>query len=190
LAPLHVIYGLWVAWAFSWFVAAAWSGRTVARPSFFTVLPDRFVTVLGAFLLFSSRPDAPLHATPLWHIDDALARVLVAVTASGFAFCWWARIYPGRLWSGNVTRKEGHTIVDTGPYRFVRHPIYTGIIIASFVTAIAIGTPGSLAGAAIMSLGWYLKARVEERFLREGLGAQAYDAYARKTAMLIPFVRL
>jgi protein-S-isoprenylcysteine O-methyltransferase Ste14 len=94
------------------------------------------------------------------------------------------------LWSSAVTRKHDHHIVDTGPYRIVRHPIYTGIIVASFATAAATGTPGSLVGAVIMLLGWYAKARVEERFLREQLGAQAYDAYARKTAMLIPLVKL
>jgi protein-S-isoprenylcysteine O-methyltransferase Ste14 len=190
LAPLHVIYGLWAAWAGSWAIAALWSSRTQARPSTITVLPDRVVTVIGAFLLFSSRPDAPLHATPLWDTGEDARWLLAAITAGGFVFCWWARIHLGRLWSGNVTRKEGHYIVDTGPYRLVRHPIYTGIIIASFATAIAVGTPGSLLGACIMSLGWYLKARVEEGFLREQLGAQAYDAYARKTAMLIPFVKL
>ena len=190
MTQLHVIFGIWATWAFSWFVAAAWSARTEARPSFLTILPDRVVTVIGAFLLFSSRPDGPLHIAPLWHVGDAAVWLLVVVTAAGFIFCWWARVYLGRLWSGNVTRKEGHYIVDTGPYRFVRHPIYTGIIVAAFATALATGTLGSLAGAAIMSLGWYLKARVEERFLREQLGAQAYDAYARKTAMLIPFVKL
>lgn len=190
MAQLHVIYGIWAAWALSWFAAALWSARTTARPSFLTILPDRVVTVLGAFLLFTSRLDGPLHVAPLWQVSAPIAWALVWVTALGFVFCWWARIYLGRLWSGNVTRKEGHYIVDTGPYRFVRHPIYTGIIVAAFATAIVTGTPGSLAGAAIISVGWYLKARVEERFLRTELGAEAYDAYARKTAMLIPFVKL
>src|SRR6266478_3046815 len=77
-----------------------------------------------------------------------------------------------------------------GLYWFVRHPIYTGIIIASFATAIDKGTYVALAGAVLMLVGWFIKARVEERFLRTELGPEAYDAYARKTAMLVPFVRV
>lgn len=80
-------------------------------------------------------------------------------------------------------------MVDTGPYRLVRHPIYTGIILACFATAVEKTTPLAFAGAAIMSLGWYMKARLEERFLREELGAAPYDAYAARVPMLIPFAR-
>jgi protein-S-isoprenylcysteine O-methyltransferase Ste14 len=56
--------------------------------------------------------------------------LLVGATVSGFAFSWWARIVLGRLWSSGVTRKTDHRIVTTGPYKVVRHPIYSGIIIA------------------------------------------------------------
>ncbi len=73
----------------------------------------------------------------------------------------------------------------------MRHPIYTGIIVASYATAAAEGTTlTAFLGATLMTLGWYIKARLEERFLRAELGAEAYDAYARRTAMLVPFVRL
>jgi protein-S-isoprenylcysteine O-methyltransferase Ste14 len=115
---------------------------------------------------------------------------MAALTLAGFAFCWWARIHLGRLWSGHITRKEGHRIIDTGPYAFVRHPIYTGIILASFATAIEKGTAVALTGAAIMTIGWYIKARIEERFLREELGAADYDSYAHRVAMLVPFVKI
>ncbi len=190
MGPREVIFAAWALWALSWFAAATWSSRTEARPPLHTVILDRTLTVAGALLLFASRPDAPLHSRLLWQFNGPVGWVLVAIAIGGFAFCWWARIYLGRLWSGNVTRKHDHHIVDTGPYRFVRHPIYTGLIIAAFATAAAIGSAGSLEGAALISLGWYFKARVEERFLRAELGAQAYDAYARKTAMLVPFVKI
>jgi protein-S-isoprenylcysteine O-methyltransferase Ste14 len=94
------------------------------------------------------------------------------------------------LWSASVTRKENHRIIDTGPYALVRHPIYTGIILASVATTAVKGSGFAVAGLAIIVVGYWMKARLEERFLREELGARAYDAYARKTAMLIPFVRL
>jgi protein-S-isoprenylcysteine O-methyltransferase Ste14 len=78
-------------------------------------------------------------------------------------------------------------VVDTGPYRLVRHPIYFGLIFAAFATAIEKGTSFALTGAAILAFAFYTKARREERFLRLELGEDAYDAYARTTAMLVPF---
>ena len=71
----------------------------------------------------------------------------------------------------------------------MRHPIYTGIIVASAATAALRATAGAWLGVALMTLGWYVKARLEERFLREQLGPDNYDAYARRVPMLIPFVR-
>jgi protein-S-isoprenylcysteine O-methyltransferase Ste14 len=69
----------------------------------------------------------------------------------------------------------------------VRHPIYSGIIFAAFATAIEKGTSFALLGAAILTFAFFAKARREERFLRRELGEDTYDAYARKTAMLMPF---
>ena len=72
----------------------------------------------------------------------------------------------------------------------MRHPIYSGLIFAAFSTAIEKGTSFALLGGAIVTLAFYIKARREERFLRAELGENAYDGYARKTAMLVPFVRI
>jgi protein-S-isoprenylcysteine O-methyltransferase Ste14 len=115
---------------------------------------------------------------------------LAAVTAAGLLFTWWARIHLGRLWSDRVVKKAGHHVVDTGPYRLVRHPIYSGLIFAAFATAIEKGTSLALLGVAIVTVAFYIKARREECFLRAELGGNTYDAYAHKTAMLVPFVRI
>ena len=101
---------------------------------------------------------------------------------------WWARLHLGRLWSSGVTRKDGHHIVDSGPYAIVRHPIYTGLIGATAAAAIQAGTVAALAGVAVLSLGFWIKARLEERFLRGELGAEAYDSYRRRVPMLIWFL--
>jgi protein-S-isoprenylcysteine O-methyltransferase Ste14 len=86
-----------------------------------------------------------------------------------------------------VTRKADHRIVDTGPYGIVRHPIYTGIILSVFATAAFKGTGVAFLGAAIMTVGFWIKARLEERFLRQELGAETYDSYRRRVPMLVPF---
>jgi protein-S-isoprenylcysteine O-methyltransferase Ste14 len=183
--PIVAISALWAVWVVSWVLASAWSARTEARPGGFRGLPYYLFTLAGGAMLFGVQPrwqDTP-------PIDGPLGWMLVGVAVLGFLFSWWARLHLGALWSGVVTKKEGHHVIDTGPYRLVRHPIYTGIILASFATALEKTTPIALAGAATMTFGWYLKARLEERFLREELGKDAYSAYAARVPMLVPFVR-
>jgi len=179
------LLSVWAIWALSWFIAAIWSGRTQARPMVGSQVLYRVVTFGGAIMLFDFRDWGPER---LWRLSDAGEWAMVALAVLGFAFCWWARLHLGRLWSGSVTRKEGHRIVDTGPYRLVRHPIYTGLLVAALATAIERGTPVSFAGFCLMVLGCWIKARLEERFLRSELGAEPYDAYAKRTGMLVPFL--
>lgn len=110
----------------------------------------------------------------------------MALIAVGLAFAWWARLHLGRLWSGTVTAKAEHHVVDTGPYRLVRHPIYTGLLLAILATMVAKGTVWGIAGAVLVIVGTVIKAKLEERFLRGELGS-AYDDYARRVPMLVPF---
>jgi protein-S-isoprenylcysteine O-methyltransferase Ste14 len=110
-----------------------------------------------------------------------------ASPCSAFLFAWWARLHLGRLWSSAITRKEDHRVIETGPYALVRHPIYTGLILAIFATAAAQATATSCLGAAFVAFGLWIKARVEERFLTAELGAEAYDTYRRRVPMLVPF---
>ena len=85
----------------------------------------------------------------------------------------------GRLWSASVKRMEGHRVVDTGPYRLVRHPMYTGFIVIDVALAILCGSALALVGLAAITLGLWMKARLEEQFLSEELGAAAYAGYTR-----------
>ena len=187
MRPEHTIYALWCAWVVSWTVAMFWSGRTEKRDGIGAELIFRVVLYFGVILLFAFPPSHFYAQTQLWHFGDALNWILVALTAAGLWFTWWARIHLGRLWSDWVTKKAGHHVVDTGPYRLVRHPIYSGLILAALATGTEEGTSFALLGVATMTLAFCTKARREERFLRAELGENSYDAYARKTAMLVPF---
>lgn len=93
----------------------------------------------------------------------------------------------GALWSGSVTAKANHRVVDTGAYAIVRHPIYTGILLATYATAAAKGTVPGVIGAVLVTLGLWMKARLEEGWLAARLEPDAYRLYRRRVPMLFPF---
>jgi protein-S-isoprenylcysteine O-methyltransferase Ste14 len=193
MSPSFALGVLWDLWIVSWFVAAFWSRRTAARPSFMDEAMHLTPTLIGGALLFwgSSAWFETLTRIgpqkPLWVTPDPIGWVLFTGAAAGLAFTWWARITLGSLWSGSVARKEGQAVVRAGPYRLVRHPIYTGLIFAAFCTPLLDGQQANLLGAVLFSFGFWLKARLEERFLGAQLGAAAYADYRSTTPMLIPF---
>jgi protein-S-isoprenylcysteine O-methyltransferase Ste14 len=185
-SPGLAIAGLWAAFAASWLVASRWAEKTEKTPGLTSELPYRVILFAGA-VLFVIRAHGYEGSLRLWHVDLAEAWACAGLIAAGFAFAWWARVHLGRLWSGNVTRKAGHRLIETGPYALVRHPIYTGLLAAVVATMIAKGTLLGIGGAALIIVGVYLKARLEERFLRAELGEADYDAYRRRVPMLVPF---
>ena len=192
MSPRTATAALWGAWALSWIAAALWTRRTQARPPFGEVLLYMLPTFVGGALLIVRPDTAPgmpvwTFGKHLWRLPQAAGWATTVVAAAGFAFTWWARVTLGDLWSSAVSRKEGHVIVERGPYGLVRHPIYTGLIAAAVATAVELGSAQALAGAAVMSFGFWMKARLEERFLMSELGEGAYADYRRRTPMLAPF---
>jgi protein-S-isoprenylcysteine O-methyltransferase Ste14 len=189
LTPEVAVRIVWFAWWVSWLAAAAWSDRAVKRPPRRSQIVYRVLAAAGVILLFGMYQHDVGVEQILWHTPLAAAWMMFAVACLGLLFTWWARIHLGRLWSSSVGRKAVHRIVDTGPYAVVRHPIYTGITLASLATAAMRGTAAAWLGAGVMTLGWYVKARMEEEFLRAELGIDAYGAYARRVPMLVPLLR-
>ena len=187
--PESACHAIWIAWALSWFLAAAWSRRTESRAGIVEQLPYRLLTLGGFVLLFAVRTRRSHGPLRLWILPESAGWVMALLCIIGFGFAWWARIHLGQLWSAFVTRKADHRIIDTGPYGIVRHPIYTGIILAAIATAMVKGTVMANAGALLATVGFWVKARLEEGFLREQLGAETYDSYRRRVPMLVPFSR-
>lgn len=178
-------WSLWIAFLASWWAAALWTARTVSGNSRASRTADLVAYIVGFGFLF-----VPPRLSPgLWREPIPLAWGLVAIEGVSFGFAWWARLHLGRLWSAMIKLREGHRVVDTGPYRLVRHPIYTAFIAASWALALIEASITALAGALVLTAVMSWKAKREERFLREQLGARAYDAYAARTPMLLPFTR-
>ena len=189
MKPLIAEYVLWGVWYVTWWAAAAWAAPGARRARAGAQALNYLMTGLGAVFLFAQNGRSPLRFSLLWRTPDAVAWALVALTLGAFAFCWWARLHLGRLWSGSTTLKADHRVVDSGPYRLVRHPIYSGALAAALAVAGMEGTLGAFIGAALLTLGFAGQARGEEVFLKQELGAASYEAYAARTPMLLPWPR-
>jgi protein-S-isoprenylcysteine O-methyltransferase Ste14 len=188
---MHMLVGrlivmLWVAFWISWIAAALWADRTERNAGFAAEAPYRAVLILGTLLFL-----VPAHGyhgwMRFWRPGLGLAWLCLVLMVIGFAFAWWARIHLGRLWSGRITRKSGHRIVESGPYALVRHPIYTGLLLAVLATMVVKGTLPGIAGAVLILVSVVMKAKLEETFLRGELGEAAYDDYRSRVPMLVPF---
>jgi protein-S-isoprenylcysteine O-methyltransferase Ste14 len=184
----QAIGSLWVLWVITWIIAARWSARTVktTRPGERGL--ELLLTVAGITAVVSAGGPAGGGGLrqPIYSLGVIPAWLLVALVACGFAFCWWARLHLGKMWSANITLKEEHRIIDTGPYALVRHPIYSGLLLSAWATAAVHGNELGFLGAGLLTLGFYLKARREEQLLIAEMGAQ-YEGYRRRVPMLFPF---
>ena len=155
------INALWFLFGLYWIVSAFKLKKTKKRESW----GQRFCYVLPlviAFYLFRPRAHYGWLGARFIPESDAAGWVGVALTAAGVAIAIWARWHLGTNWSGVVTLKEGHELIRTGPYRNIRHPIYTGILLAFLGTAVALGEVRGLLAVAIAWLSFYTKARREE----------------------------
>jgi protein-S-isoprenylcysteine O-methyltransferase Ste14 len=185
--PTQLIALIWVAWLLSWAIGSFFSAKTEKHVRTWDSRAYRIPILIGAVLLtpWTARI---LGERPLYDVGSTGVYVLAALTLAGTLFTWWARIHLGRFWSNAITRKEGHRVIDTGPYGLVRHPIYTGLIGAMLATGLAVATVSAMLGVFGIAFGLWQKARMEEGFLSAELGADAYEPYRRRVPMLVPFL--
>jgi protein-S-isoprenylcysteine O-methyltransferase Ste14 len=111
----------------------------------------------------------------------------LVITVAGLALAVWARFQIGRNWSGMIEVKQGHMLMCTGPYAIVRHPIYSGFMLATLGTAIAFGEISGLLSFVMILIAWGYKSRLEETAMVEYFGTE-YQDYRREVKGLIPFV--
>lgn len=185
--PQRIIGWAWQITALIWFIAAFTSKRTVRRQAVGSRIVQICLGVLAALLILGRGPWNVVLSRPLVSHSHASAELGLVLTVAGLGFSLWARFALGRNWSGTVTIKRDHKLVRSGPYAIVRHPIYSGILLALLGTAIALGHLGAFVGLAVAALALRLKTLSEESFMVEQFGAQ-YSAYQREVKGLIPFV--
>src|SRR5262245_1301745 len=157
ISPTDVTFSAWAVWLVSWMVAALWSSRVERRSRSHADNAYRLLTTIGAVLLFDPRLSWQWTSATVWRAGNITGWILAATTISGFAVAWSARITLGRLWSGSVTRKVDHEIITAGPYRMVRHPIYSGLLLSAGATAALRGTAAAVLGATVIGVGLFVK---------------------------------
>jgi protein-S-isoprenylcysteine O-methyltransferase Ste14 len=170
----------WAAFWLYWIVAAFSMKR--GRVAWSRELRIRVVIVALAILLVRLGAFRGYGANS----DPVRAAVGLALFALGVGFAVWARIHIGRNWGTPMTQKDEPELVTSGPYHLVRHPIYSGILVAGVGTAVALSWLW-LTALALAGVYFIYAATVEERYLAEQF-PDAYPAYRRSTKMLVPFV--
>jgi protein-S-isoprenylcysteine O-methyltransferase len=178
---------LWLLLGAVWLGSAPFSKRTMHRQSVSSRIEQGIVLFIGAFLLFGSPRYPDWLNQPVFTVTLPIALLGLALVACGVAFSIWARFILGDNWSGTVTVKQNHTLIILGPYRIVRHPIYTGILAALIGTALQYGLLRSFLGVLIAAAGLLMKITTEEQFMYQRFGDE-YLRYRREVSTLIPYI--
>jgi len=182
------LLALWLAWLVYWLAAARNVKPVQRRESRANRLLTIALTIPMAVLLALRGP------WPHWlgarFLPDTMIVYWLGLLAviAGIAFAIWARVCLGRNWSGIVTVKENHELVRGGPYAIVRHPIYSGLLLAILGTAIVFGEWRGLLAFCFLTVAFLFKLRREERFMEESF-PDTYPSYRAQVPALIPLFR-
>lgn len=187
-----LVLWLWVAFFICWLILAQFNKKASPGAPWRMALGVRLSVVLVAVLLvLTSRRQAPgvfasIGAILAMHPGVALQWLGVALCLAGFGFAVWARVHLGRNWGMPMSLRQGHELVTSGPYAYVRHPIYTGILLAMIGSTLARGLAWLL--PLLLGFAYFLfSARTEEKMMVAQF-PEFYPAYRRRTRMLIPFL--
>lgn len=183
-SPLSISAALWIGFLIYWNFAAGHTVPTKSRESHASRRVHGWLLNAAMFLLFVPIPGLDRRVLPegRWvvplGIAIQLASLLLAIAA---------RRHLGQFWSAEITQKVGHQLIRSGPYRLVRHPIYTAILGMFVGMAIVSGDLHAFVAVAVIAFAYWRKIRLEERNLTDLFGAE-YEDYRRSTRALVPWV--
>src|SRR5882672_3164214 len=175
----------WTIWAVWWLAMAFFSKSTKRRESTAQRIEHLVPALLGFALVFREGFGGAWLARPIIAANPVLLGLCLIVTIFGLLFAVWARLILGSNWSGTVTIKTNHQLVRRGPYRWIRHPIYTGMLAALLATAMIQGLLSGIIGFGLVLLALYRKARREESFLSQEFG-DGFMEHLQHTGMFLP----
>jgi serine phosphatase RsbU (regulator of sigma subunit)/protein-S-isoprenylcysteine O-methyltransferase Ste14 len=175
---------MWLAWVIYWIIAGFFVRRAKFHEGIFGRLGHVIPMYAGFFLMLHNR-HYPILIGRLYD-KTGVEAIGDTLTFGGLLFTVWARVHLGKYWSGVITLKEGHKLIRTGPYEFVRHPIYTGMIIAAAGTAMTSSTGDAIIGFVLLTGACVFKSRREEALLSTEFSDE-YRQYKQEVPALVPY---
>jgi protein-S-isoprenylcysteine O-methyltransferase Ste14 len=175
----------WLLFVAYWIISAPWAKRIKVREPLSVLLAYRPIAWLAMLILIFPQRFPPLQH-PLWPQERLTFYTGAVIMLAGLAFAVWARIHLGRYWSASVALKQDHQLIRSGPYQFVRHPIYTGILAGLLGTVIALGHVNGIIAFILFSLCFWWKSRFEETLMIQTFGDQ-YLQYRKEVPALVPW---
>ena len=183
----NIISACWGIFIAVWILAALFTKRTLYHESGSRRLRYILPILLGWFLIFRGYRLGPPFNNHLLPQTDASLVAAAILCLCGLAFCLWARAALGRNWSGTVTLKENHELIVRGPYRLVRHPIYTGILAMLIATWMEHPHVAGIIGLVVTFISFWIKLGQEEELMHAQFPDQ-YAAYRQRVKRIIPFL--
>jgi protein-S-isoprenylcysteine O-methyltransferase Ste14 len=177
---------MWGGWFALWNVMAR-SVKEAAKSESAVSRLSHVVPLLIAAYLLAGRVPLPLLHDRFAPLAIWTAALGAALTFAGLAFSIWARFVIAGNWSSYVELKRDHELIVKGPYHWVRHPIYTGLLLAFIGSALAVGEWRGVLAVAIVAASFWRKLRLEEALMRRQFG-EAYARYCAQVPALIPFL--
>lgn len=184
----YIIFGSWVILCLVWLVASFGAKRDIAQRQrwwrrWWIVRLALALLVVGlAEVLFPAEGNTLQYVT---RSNIPLTDIGALLTFCGIALAIWARFFLGRNWSGSPSLKEEHELVTSGPYALVRHPIYTGILLAIFGSSLA--SPLWFIVFALVSAMFIRRIGIEEKLMMQTFPTH-YPDYKNRTYALVPWV--
>ncbi len=181
---LHWISWLWLAWFIAWWLLAFWHKpvRQTASPRI--EYGHRILVIAGFVLLWDPfRPAILLYR--FYHPTAWLLWASLCTVVAGIALTFWARFALGANWSARIVIKQDHELIRRGPYARIRHPIYTGILLAALGTLTATCRWSGILGFVLIFAGLWIKAQAEEQLLAPIFG-NAFREHQRHTGLFLP----
>jgi protein-S-isoprenylcysteine O-methyltransferase Ste14 len=170
-----------------WIVAAFGTKRTLEKQSPWQRILPLAVFLAAYLLLRRGGPLAAYSSAILWPRTPATGLLGDVIALAGLILLLRARVVLGGNWSSSVDFKEGHELINRGPYRYVRHPIYSGLLLMVFGTAVLYGRLGGFIALLVLFLAFWFKSLQEERLMTRHF-PEAYRSYKMRVKALIPFV--
>jgi protein-S-isoprenylcysteine O-methyltransferase Ste14 len=177
----------WTVFWVLWILPAVFGKRTVRRQATGSRILQLIMLLVAYVLIVNG--ELGWNWLNLRLVPDGRASTAVGygLLMAGMLFAGWARLFLGGNWSSNVVLKQDHTLVRSGPYRIVRHPIYTGLLVALLGTAIALGELRCFLGVLLAAIAWKIKSMSEETLMVQQFGDQ-YTRYREQVKGLVPYL--